>query len=217
STSSWSTSSSNTILAPRPRPAASTGIAGDRRCWICFGEDTDSEGVWVKPCKCSLVSHEECLLDWITENQKGSPLKKVHCPQCNMAYCLVERKSVSLALLNLADTFIHTTVPYLTFLGLGCSVLITFTTYGAYTVMTLLGAQEGERLIGAPVAWTWRTWLGLPSIPAALVLSRSRWADGVLPFVALFLLRATSTDQHTAMQISWPPTPAVTVGVLPWI
>lgn len=57
---------------PMPSPSDDS-----RRCWICFGEDEDSEGIWVKPCKCSLVSHEQCLLDWITENQKGSPLKKV--------------------------------------------------------------------------------------------------------------------------------------------
>src|SRR5688572_2492540 len=35
-----------------------------KRCWICFGEDSDSEGKWVKACRCSLISHEECLLNW---------------------------------------------------------------------------------------------------------------------------------------------------------
>lgn len=226
----------------------------DRRCWICFGEDEDSEGIWVKPCKCSLVSHEQCLLDWISENQKGSPLKKVcivegescmfvcvcnvlmplslsfsffvslcatyfkvYCPQCNTPYSLMERRSVSLALLSLIDTLARTAAPYLTFLGLGCSVLLTSTTYGAYTVMTLFGARQGERLIGRPAFWTWRTWLGLPAIPAALVLSRSRWADGVLPFAAMLILRATSANQQGAVQMTWPPSPAVTLGVLPWI
>ncbi|KAI9491994.1 hypothetical protein BDB00DRAFT_830683 [Zychaea mexicana] len=188
-----------------------------RRCWICFGEDADSEGNWVKPCKCSLVSHEKCLLDWITENQKGSPLKKVHCPQCNTPYHLSEHRSLPLALLTLVDSLVHTAAPYLTFLGLGCSMLITSTTYGAYTVLTLFGAREGERLIGSPVAWTWRTWLGLPSIPAALILSRSRWADGVLPFAAMLLLRATSTHPNSPVQVSWPPSPTVTVGALPWV
>lgn len=48
-----------------------------KRCWICFGEDEDTEGKWVKPCKCSLVSHEKCLLTWIEETQRGSPMKKV--------------------------------------------------------------------------------------------------------------------------------------------
>ncbi|KAI9276666.1 hypothetical protein BDA99DRAFT_493820 [Phascolomyces articulosus] len=189
----------------------------DRRCWICFGEDADSEGNWVKPCKCSLVSHEQCLLDWITENQKGSPMKKVHCPQCNTPYSLSEHRSLPLALLTLVDSLVHTAAPYLTFLGLGCSMLITSTTYGAYTVLTLFGAREGERLIGAPVSWTWRTWLGLPSIPAALILSRSRWADGVLPFAAMLLLRATSAHPNSPVQVSWPPSPTVTVGALPWV
>lgn len=51
-----------------------------KRCWICFGDESDSEGVWVKPCHCSLVSHEECLLAWISENQKGQSQKKVILP-----------------------------------------------------------------------------------------------------------------------------------------
>src|SRR4051812_37066446 len=32
----------------------------EKRCWICHGDETDSEGRWVKPCKCSLICHEEC-------------------------------------------------------------------------------------------------------------------------------------------------------------
>lgn len=99
STSSTSSSSSSTILAPRPtashttttehlvleqvssppQPVVSTPQYDDeeKRCWICFGEEEDSEGKWVKPCKCSLICHEECLLNWISENQKGQPFRKV--------------------------------------------------------------------------------------------------------------------------------------------
>jgi hypothetical protein len=50
-----------------------------RKCWICFGEEGEAgetENRWVKPCHCSLESHEECLLNWINENQKGIPFKK---------------------------------------------------------------------------------------------------------------------------------------------
>ncbi|ORZ01132.1 hypothetical protein BCR43DRAFT_486429 [Syncephalastrum racemosum] len=192
-----------------------------KRCWICFGEDEDTEGKWVKPCKCSLVSHEKCLLTWIEENQRGAPMKKVYCPQCATPYVLSERRSVSLSLLSLIDTLAHTAAPYLAFLGLGCSMLITSTTYGAYTVMTILGARESERLIGAPVTWTWRTWFGLPSIPVALIMSRHRWADGILPFAAVLLIRASKTGwaggRGQPMQMTWPPSPAVTLSILPWI
>jgi hypothetical protein len=101
STSSTSSSSSSTILAPRPpvstgsetttqvvqeeesplpQPVITTPQIEEeevKRCWICFGEEEDSEGKWVKPCKCSLICHEECLLNWISENQKGQPFRRV--------------------------------------------------------------------------------------------------------------------------------------------
>jgi hypothetical protein len=98
STSSTSSSSSSTILAPRPANSRTSTVQSqissppqqqpvvntpqleeeeEKRCWICFGEEEDSEGKWVKPCKCSLICHEECLLNWIFENQKGQPFRKV--------------------------------------------------------------------------------------------------------------------------------------------
>lgn len=95
-------------------------------------------------------------------------------------------------------------------------MLITSTTYGAYTVLTLFGTREGERLIGSPATWTWRTWLGLPSIPVALIMSRSRWADGVLPFAVVLIMRATNNN-NMAYHHPWLPSPAMTVGMLPWI
>ena len=49
----------------------------EKRCWICYGEETDSVGKWVKPCKCSLICHEECLLNWINEKQRNAALRKV--------------------------------------------------------------------------------------------------------------------------------------------
>jgi hypothetical protein len=67
-------SDSSTILAPRPPPPV---VTEESRCWICFGDSSDSQGKWVKPCKCSLEAHQSCLLDWIAENQKASPTKKV--------------------------------------------------------------------------------------------------------------------------------------------
>lgn len=185
----------------------------DRRCWICFGEDKDSEGRWVKPCPCSLEAHEQCLLDWISENQKGrSAMKKVTCPQCGMPYYLLEHQSLSLLCLEFLQSIIRSTAPYLTVLGLGCSILIAASTYGAYTVLTLFGTKEGERLLGNTKSWTWRTFFGLPSIPFVLIASRSRLADGILPIAAIALLRASSP-----VMITWPPSPALVVGSLPWI
>ncbi|KAI9315086.1 hypothetical protein BX666DRAFT_1959224 [Dichotomocladium elegans] len=187
------------------------------RCWICFGEETDSIGNWVKPCRCSLIAHERCLLNWITENQKKAPFKLVKCPQCNSSYHLAEKRNIPLSVLELADSLIRKSAPYLAFLGIGCSILVISTTYGAYTVSTLFGARESERLLGRPEHWGWRTWLSLPAIPAILILARSRWADRVLPFAAMLLLRATSSQKYPVVQLTWPPSATVVFGTLPWI
>ncbi|ORZ19625.1 hypothetical protein BCR42DRAFT_449342 [Absidia repens] len=219
----------------------------DHRCWICYGEDSDSEGKWVSPCPCSLVAHEKCLLDWINENQKGSPRKTVHCPQCASAYHLVEAPSWILSLLGVVDEATHTIAPYITSLGLGLSLLVVTTTYGAFSVLLLFGSQEGERILGSPSFWTWRTWVGLPSIPLALLSTRSRWADSTLPFAAFLFLRVSASSPSSSftsfflpsssasspalpatpasstspfslphIQLSWPPSPLATLGILPW-
>ncbi|CEP20117.1 hypothetical protein [Parasitella parasitica] len=218
---SRSTSSANiTIIQNHNNIAASTSVNAysnnnSKRCWICFGEETDSEGRWVNPCQCSLVSHEQCLLDWIAETQKNIPLKRVSCPQCNSIYMLSETHSIPLVFMSIADSLVNTAAPYITVLGLGCSMLITSTTFGAYTVLTLFGTKEGEKLIGNPAYWTWRTWLGLPSIPVALIASRSKWSDTVLPAATLLLLRITGISH--LLKMTWPPSPAVVFGLLPWV
>ncbi|KAI8079115.1 uncharacterized protein B0P05DRAFT_542438 [Gilbertella persicaria] len=187
----------------------------NKRCWICFGEETDSEGKWVYPCHCSLISHEQCLLDWIAETQKITPLKKVACPQCSTRYVLSESHSFPLAFMSIVDNLVHVAAPYLTVLGLGCSMLITSSTLGAHSILTVFGTKEGERLIGNPAYWTWRTWLGLPSIPVALIAARTKWADKVLPVAALLLLKMTGVSYP--LKIIWPPSPAVMFGLLPWV
>ncbi|CAO3600644.1 unnamed protein product [Absidia cylindrospora] len=40
-------------------------LSSERQCWICFGEDDDTDGRWVKPCPCSLVAHEKNNVFWI--------------------------------------------------------------------------------------------------------------------------------------------------------
>ncbi|KAG1187669.1 hypothetical protein G6F36_005245 [Rhizopus arrhizus] len=210
-----SSSDSSTILASRPPPV--THMTSERRCWICFGDSSDSQGKWVKPCQCSLEAHQSCLLDWIAENQKASPTKTVRCPQCSASYHLAQRNSIVLALFTLVDSLVRTTAPYVTVLGLGCSIVIICTTYGAYSIMIMFGQREGERLIGNPNSWTWRTWIGLPLIPVALISTKTKWGDVILPIAAASFLRAT----HYRLQMDcfrWHISPAaLTFGVIPWI
>jgi E3 ubiquitin-protein ligase DOA10 len=51
--------------------------SSEYKCWICWDIIDTSKEQWIRPCKCSLVSHQQCLLSWIIENQRLSPRKKV--------------------------------------------------------------------------------------------------------------------------------------------
>ncbi|RKP10201.1 hypothetical protein THASP1DRAFT_28002 [Thamnocephalis sphaerospora] len=185
-----------------------------RKCWICFGEEgegDDKESRWVKPCHCSLESHEECLLNWISENQKGIPLKKVRCPQCQAVYVLVEQRSLFMEIMSNCEVVVRSTVPYITILGFACSTLVTSTTYGAYVVLTMCGTEYGEYLLGGPNPWGWRVWVGLPMIPAGLIMSRIKSLNS---FMLLFPLSIVGGPHF---RLTWPPRPAATVALLPWI
>ncbi|KAI8880178.1 hypothetical protein K501DRAFT_255484 [Backusella circina FSU 941] len=188
----------------------SPDTSSEHKCWICWDTIDTSKQQWIRPCKCSLVSHQHCLLSWITENQKFSPRKKVYCPQCSSLYVLSQGDSLPLTVMNLTYSALHRITPYLTFLGLGCSILITSTSFGIFTVFTLFGKEEGEIIIGDSKNWSWKTWLGLPTIPAILVGSRFPNLDTCFPFISTLVLRLSSNSQKA----TWPPSPAILFGAL---
>ncbi|KAG0297517.1 hypothetical protein BGZ96_006026 [Linnemannia gamsii] len=181
------------------------------RCYICFGTDEDSVGRWVKPCQCTLISHEDCLLDWIDKNRQQFAKKQVRCSVCNTVYRLAEPNSFLLNLYSTFDSLVHAGIPYLTFLGLTCSVLITSTTYGAYAVLTVCGTVEGEKLLGSPNPWGWRVWTGLPLIPVILIFSRTKVIDSFMPLIPLLIVG------NEQLQVTFPPSPALTLSVMPWV
>lgn len=129
---------------------------------------------------------------------------------------MAQKNNITLALLTVVDSLVRTSAPYITVLGLGCSLLITCTTYGAFSVLTLFGTRDGERLIGNPNQWTFKTWIGLPLIPVIVVSTKTRWGDAILPVAAMSVLRATGTTLQN-IRFTWPISPALTIGILPWI
>lgn len=82
--------------------------------------------------------------------------------------------------------------------------------------MTLFGPKAGERLIGNPNYWTYKTWIGLPLIPVLLISTKTRWGDAILPVAAVTLLRATGHSPQN-IRFTWPMSPALTIGIMPWI
>ncbi|UYV67350.1 hypothetical protein LAZ67_5000312 [Cordylochernes scorpioides] len=155
-----------------------------KQCWVCFAaEEDDLQAEWVQPCQCRGTTkwvHQGCLQRWVDEKQRGNMATKVACPQCNTEYLLIFPPLGAVAyILDVTDRMFYKVCPYLAaglFLG---SVYWTAVTYGAVTVMQVLGHKEG---LGA-MEQTDPLFLlvGLPTIPVMLILGKMlRWEEYVL-------------------------------------
>ncbi|XP_053407856.1 E3 ubiquitin-protein ligase MARCHF5-like isoform X2 [Mercenaria mercenaria] len=139
--------------------------------------------MWVKPCRCrgtTMWVHQNCLQRWIDEKQKGNSNAKVACPQCNTEYIIIFPKlSTLISIMEPLDRLINKTCPFVAggiFIG---SLYWTMVTYGAVTVMQVLGHKEGLSVMEGsdPLVLL----IGLPLIPSMLILGKMiRWEDYVL-------------------------------------
>ena len=109
--------------------------------------------------------------------------------------------------------------------------------HGVGTIYTIFGTRAGETLLEPLYAAhhgfhagqdytvldtaflalrNWRYYVGLPIIPAVLVFSRTTMLDHVIPIVPMaFFIMGQNADQ--LLQLQWPPTPALTFALLPYI
>lgn len=94
------------------------------RCWICFAsasEEDKPSGDWRAPCKCSLVAHEACLLDWIADLQKtgleNGSNQKPACPQCKTPISLKEEQSFVLDMVDVGGRIASKAGAFLAFGG----------------------------------------------------------------------------------------------------
>ncbi|CAG9764529.1 unnamed protein product [Ceutorhynchus assimilis] len=162
----------------------------EKYCWVCFAtEEEDREAAWVKPCKCRGTTkwvHQSCLQRWVDEKQKGGNMGKVLCPQCQTEYIIIfPNMGTVVHILDATDKFINQSCPFIAagivVTGLyWCSV-----TYGAITVMQVIGQKEALAIMGEadPLILL----VGLPAIPIALVMGKLiRWEEAVLYFMRKF-------------------------------
>ncbi|KAH8356144.1 hypothetical protein KR200_001175, partial [Drosophila serrata] len=154
-----------------------------RTCWICFATDDDNRhAVWLQPCKCRGTTkwvHQSCLYRWIDEKQNGNHLRAVVCQQCQTEYIIKFPKMNKLATaLECIDYAVCRICPYLTAgVFFGC-VYWAALTYGAFTVVQIMGQKRGIELIED---WCPYVFIILPGIPTVLILSRFvRWENFVL-------------------------------------
>lgn len=127
--------------------------------------------------------HQSCLSRWIDEKQKGNSFKKVACPQCQTEYIIVFPSMGTLAnVLEGIDTLVRRVSPFLTAGLIVGSLYWTSVTYGAITILQVVGYHEGLRIMDNtdPLLLL----VALPAIPVTLVLGRMiRWEEIVLRFI----------------------------------
>jgi hypothetical protein len=124
------TSTTRVSSSSRSQPAEEDEV----RCWICFASDWDEDkprGDWRAPCKCSLVAHEACLLDWIADMQKseGGGTKKPACPQCKTLIRLKEEQSLVLDTVDKATSMVGKAGAFVAFGGMTSWLLLSSSSY----------------------------------------------------------------------------------------
>ncbi|KAI9341997.1 hypothetical protein BDR26DRAFT_859917 [Obelidium mucronatum] len=192
-------------------------MADDRRsCWVCL-EDEDPTATqspsnpFCHPCKCThLDVHQLCLLRWIAERQAIHPAARVKCPACLHVYEIEEDVDLIEILVSHVERVNTILLPYATFTALATSVYVMSTAYGAYAIVAACGSEFAESMLSDESAP--RTWIGMPIIPFALIASRMDIADSILPILP-FVLVSNNTQP---IPVSFPPSPTVTLCLLPW-
>ncbi|KAI7277184.1 hypothetical protein KC335_g121 [Hortaea werneckii] len=114
--------------------------------------------------------------------------------------------------------------------------------WGVHSIYAIFGPEDGFRIlrpwvvdsirvvrpedalheVGRAVlhcAVHWRLYIGLPLITPVLVLSRTRFADSVLPVLPIlfFATQTHAVNDGTLNFTSWPPSASLSFAVLPYI
>ncbi|XP_011309440.1 E3 ubiquitin-protein ligase MARCH5 [Fopius arisanus] len=172
---------------PNHTSASASTLSSDddkRYCWVCFATDEDdATASWVKPCHCRGTTkwvHQGCIQRWVDEKQKGRARAYVACPQCNTEYIIVYPNMGPLVvILDTIDGVIFRVCPFIAASIVVGSIYWTAVTYGAVTVMQVVGHKDGLTMMeqADPLVLL----VGLPTIPIMLVLGKMlRWEDQAL-------------------------------------
>ncbi|GAA5933900.1 hypothetical protein JCM3775_000319 [Rhodotorula graminis] len=238
-------SSSPTLTAAADKVRSSTAHPLDaaddddepQQCWICYTDSTeDPSRPFIHACSCTLVAHEQCLLDWLTAQATSPQQHHPHpprCPVCASPIVVREHRSDLLRLYRRVRRNADNASLVAAVGAVAASAWFVAAAYGAWAVRTFMGDQVARALVlrhegGFP----WRYWLNLPLIPFTLILSRTPLIDSLLPFLPLTLVLSAGGGPHRALGSSpfsfdplglddltlrYPPSPTLTVCLLPWL
>ncbi|KAH0604352.1 uncharacterized protein H6S33_006729 [Morchella sextelata] len=212
---------SESSVLPQKEKEKETIDEEEKRCWICYTSDAEEEAPksdWKSPCRCTLIAHESCLLEWIADLQRSENNNsggKIACPQCKTQIRLKQKRSMVLEVVEGAGRAVGKAVPVLILAGVGSVVFVACTVYGVNTIYAVCGPEYANRVLLGPdseFSWTWRLGIGLPLIPFVLVASRTRTFESALPVLPLIFF-----CHSDPLYISFPPSPAITLALLPYL
>ncbi|PGH30584.1 hypothetical protein GX50_06667 [[Emmonsia] crescens] len=199
-----------------------------RKCWICYTDETEDTPLnteWRSPCPCALTAHEACLLDWLADLENPTSRKrngrpaKMHCPQCKSEIVISRPRSLVVDLVRSIERLAGRLVlPGMVFTLAG-TVWAGCCAHGVYSVYFIFGSEDAQRIFQSRNESTWNPRLnfGLPLIPIVLILSRTKYAEGLLPAIpVLFFATHQPGSQELEMDF-WPPSAAMTFAALPYV
>ena len=121
-----------------------------------------------------------CLQRWVDEKQAGNPTVRVYCPQCNSEYIIkYPPLGPVLIIIDYSDKIINKICPIGAASVVIGSLYWSAVTYGAVTVMQVMGHKEGLEMMekADPLFLL----VGLPTIPFGLLLGKMiKWEDYLL-------------------------------------
>ena len=199
----------------------------DYKCWICLeteaGEGSTNE--WRRTCRCNLVAHETCLLQWANELAvSGDSVKVPVCPQCRKPIVIVQGKSLFLRFRDDLESANSTSIKLLMGAAIGGSALTalytTLYTLGAYSIRFMCSPEMALDILGIVIKSTgieihpvsFRKAFLIPAIPIALIASRS--SSKVVDLLLCLLPLALADKTHPPWKFSGP---RLTVSLLPYL
>lgn len=120
---------------------------------------------------------------WIDEKQNGVADFAVSCPQCGVEYIIAyPKRGFLVELIDIGEKVADAVSPYVTITILLGSLYWSAVSYGAVTMIQVLGHDDGWNLIENSDRLS--LIIGLPTIPLALVLYKTiAWEDRCLRWI----------------------------------
>ncbi|TFK72383.1 hypothetical protein BDN72DRAFT_894884 [Pluteus cervinus] len=189
-------------------------------CYICREEEGPEQDQpagppkqWIHPCRCTLVAHETCLLQWIqsAERDASRAPNALKCPQCSSQYQMQSKNPFVLRLMKKLNGtglwmgrwfLLGSAAGIIVVVGSGFFVMMT--AYGAWAVRQFIGNEMFDLLLtDDPANWSWPVLLNLPAIPLSLILSRFSNTHNFMPLFPILLIWPSAVPPGVISQGRW--------------